>query len=232
MNLRQLFILFLLFNLICIAKLSAGAKGAKDSTDFSNYYLLDYFKNASKDDYTLLLDSLKKYHKTDFFRLRAAYTKTDNYNPYSTDENDLFKSVYGKLDSSRYDEAAKIMQTILESNYVNIKAHMICGYIYKHMNDSALSEYHYMVYDGLLNSIIDNGDGISPKTAYIVIDTDEEYSLFTAFGMTSNEQSLMHSDGHSFDLLESVEEKTGKKYNLYFNVDLSFKFLLNQYKDH
>lgn len=231
MTLRQLFMFILFISSICFANTSSDTTGVKDSTVFTNYQMLDYIYNASEKDYPLLLDSLKKYHTTNFFKLRAAYTKTDNYDPYSTRESDLFKSAYKQMDSSRFDEAAKIMQTILESNYVNLRAHMFCGYIYKQLKDTVLSEYHYRVYDGLLNSITDYGDGFKPKTAYIVISTTEEHELLSAYGMTSNQQQLINADGHMFDLLKSVEEKTGKKYDVFFNVDVFFKYLSNHLKN-
>ncbi|MDP4176402.1 MAG: DUF4919 domain-containing protein [Bacteroidota bacterium] len=222
---RHLFIFILLFSSICFAKTPTDTTEVKDSTLITNYQILDYINNASKDDYPLLLDSLKKYHTTDFLKLRAAYTKTDNYDPYSINESEFFMSANSKVDSSKYDEAAKIMETLLETNYINLRAHLFCGYIYKQMKDSALSEYHYMVYEGLLNSILDYGDGRNPRTAYIVTSAGDEKILLYAFGMKSNEQQLINTDGHMFDLLKSVDKKTGKEYDIYFNVDVLFKHL-------
>jgi hypothetical protein len=55
------------------------------------------------------------------------------------------------------------------------------------LGDSLKSEYHYNIYDGLLNSIYDSGDGISPETAYIVITTKEEYDFLNWFGLQFND---------------------------------------------
>lgn len=192
----------------------------KDS--ISNYFLFDYINSLTEEDYITQLDSIKKGESSDFFTLRMAYTKTNDYSPYQSDISDSLKKALLLIDSLRFENALSILKSIQDYNFVNIPSHLYCGYIYNELGDSLKSEYHYTVYDGLLNSIYDSGDGTSPKTAYIVITTKEEYDFLNWFGLEFNRQNLLNSNGYSFDLMEVTDPETKENFEIYFNIELAF----------
>lgn len=191
----------------------------------SNYFLFDYIKSLSEDDYYIKLDSIKNRLSSDFFALRMAYTHTDNYSPYGIDESDSLKKASELIDSSKFDSAILVLNRVYDTNFVSIPAHLYLGYIYNQLGDSVQSNFHYYIYNGLLNSIYQSGDGQSPETAYIVISTKEEYNFLSWFNLQVNSQSLVAKDAYSFDLMKVTDKNSGGKFEIYFNIELAFSLL-------
>lgn len=196
-------------------------EGAEQDS-ISNYFLFEYINSLTEEDYITKLDSIKKGESSDFFTLRMAYTKTKEYSPYESDISDSLTKALLLIDSLRFEKALSILKSIQDYNFVNIPSHLYYGYIYNELGDSLKSEYHYNIYDGLLNSIYDSGDGISPKTAYIVITTKEEYAFLNWFDLQFDRQILLSSDGYSFDLMDVTDPETKENFEIYFNIELAF----------
>ena len=223
-----LLLLTLLFLFSCSAQKEVikneipAEKDAVKIDTTSNYFLFDYINNFTKDDYQKKLDSIKNGASGDFFTLRMAYTKTPEYSPYNTGASLTLKSVEAALDSAKYDQALKMVNSILSDNFVNIRAHLYGGYIYKQLNDTDQSDFHYWCYEGLINSILYSGDGKTPKTAFIVITTKEEYEILYYYRLSFSQQSLINADGHSFDILQAKDNTINEEYEIYFNIDIPF----------
>ncbi len=112
----------------------------KDNNTFeqdslSNYLLFEYVNSLTEADYYTLLDSVKAETSNDFFTLRMAYTKTDDYSPYDIEMNDSFKKIRTLIDQDNFDDALRIIEEIHAYNFVSITSHLFCGYIYKQKND-------------------------------------------------------------------------------------------------
>jgi hypothetical protein len=191
----------------------------------SNYYLFDYINNLDSSDYYTLLDSIKNNTSSDFFALRMAYTKTGDYTPYDSRMGKLYDRITTLLDSAAYSQATLLCDSILQHKYVDALVHLYLGYIYLQNGDSLRSDYHYDCYDGLLGSIEESGDGRAPKTAYIVIDTREEYVFLDWYDLEVKSQSLLSEDGYSFDLLDAYDPQQDKDFEVYFNVQIPLDYL-------
>jgi hypothetical protein len=196
-----------------------GQKVKADTT--SNYILFDYIALLTEDDYYSLLDSVKDELSSDFFTLRMAYTKTKIYNPYDIEFDDLRKEIKLYIEEENFEKALETANIILEKRYIDIKTHSYCSYIYKKLNDSAKSNYHYDIYNGLLNSIYFSGDGKSTKNAFIVIEVSEEYDLLNWLELKFGGQSLVIKDGYSFDIIKTFDKN--RETELFFNIDLALK---------
>jgi hypothetical protein len=196
----------------------------------TNYHLFDYINSLNSDIYFRLLESIKKEISTDYFTLRMAYTKTQVWNPYDAELSAKYNTIRSLIDSSELTAALKITENILEQRFVDIDAHLYNGYIYKKLGDVAKSDYHYKINKGLIESICASGDGKSAQTAFIVISTTEEYCLLSWFKLHSDQQALLTADGHNFDLLKAIDQKTKKEYDIYFNIDLPFSQLSKNFK--
>jgi hypothetical protein len=85
------------------------------------------------------------------------------------------------------------------------------------------AEFHRTVFRGLVSSIRNSGDGKSPETAWVVINVHEEYVILRILGFTPGEQSLLHNNGHSYDVMKVKNAKDGTGQTFYFNVDIPFK---------
>ncbi|HEX2984500.1 MAG TPA: DUF4919 domain-containing protein, partial [Ignavibacteriales bacterium] len=210
---------------IFLSAQNAANPERNDTTQASNYILLDIADQITEDDYNKLLDSLKRYHTTDYLELRMAHTKTDSYDPYSTEASIMFNKANALLAKGKYEKGLAIIEDILDNNYVNLKAHLWASLIYYELQDSVKGQYHKNIYDGLFESIILNGDGRGTKTAYIVIDINEEFDILEAYNLENASQNSIESDGHSFDRIEVNEKDKKEVINIYFNIDLPIAYL-------
>jgi hypothetical protein len=220
-NLRKFFLLNLVFLIAC----SSTQKGLKtrETNNISNYILLDYVDLLSAKDYYPLLDSIKNGKSNDFFTLRMAYTKTEEYNPYSVELDELRNSIEFNIEEKRFEKALEIADKILGNRYIDIKTHLYCAKIYKQLNNNEKADYHYNIYDGLLNSIYFSGDGRSAETAFIIMEISEEYDLMKWLDFEYSKQYLMLQDHYSFDIFEVFDEN--EKTELFFNTALALKRL-------
>jgi hypothetical protein len=73
-----------------------------------------------------------------------------------------------------------------------------------------------------LRSIFESGDGRGFDTAFVVIDTREEYAVVEALGLRPTQQALMEGRGSKFDVLTVSHPETGQTAQMFFNIDLVF----------
>lgn len=186
-----------------------GAEAVKDGTDY--YALLKRLKNGDT--------------SVNFTALRYAYTKTLEYAPYNrTDKKAMFEA----LNNREFEKAAQHAQSILEKNYLDLDAHFISRIAYKETGNAEKQKFHSSVVKGLLDSIYDSGNGQTPETAFVVIDTEEEYFFLRIYGYNVMKSSLVKDNGRSYDKMAVEERKTGAKSVFYFNVDRPFTWLSQQ----
>jgi uncharacterized protein DUF4919 len=189
-------------------------------------------QDKSKNDaaYDALLKRVKDGDKTvDFKELRMAYADSSHYSPYGGD-GDAEKAMFAALNSEKWDEALSQSSKILEENYVNIDAHVVADIANRKKGDTEKADFHTFVAKGLIHSITSSGDGKSTDKAFVVISTDEEYTLLRLLGLRPMGQALLNENGHSFDKLTAVDPKTDDKYEFYFNIDKPYGWLGNKLK--
>ena len=75
--------------------------------------------------------------------------------------------------------------------------------------------------NAILRSILDSGDGKSPKTAYQVINTLEEYAVLDYLELEPTTQTLLTPPGESYDLF-AAKDKDGVVHSLYFDISLFY----------
>lgn len=208
-----------------VIRLSSGKKKADTTkTAFSNYSAIDYTSRYSVKDYEKLLDSLKKYNKTNFYKLRMSYTVTPGYNPVDSVEQNLFAEAEKLIGIRKYTAASAVVDSILKRNFLSLKAHLMNCNLLNQMRDSTRSNYHSMIFDGFAQAIKSTGNGEEPKSAFIVISTDEEVPFLTAIGLRAISRKTAEVDGHHFAIYD-VRNRFGKEqFFIYFNIDIPFKY--------
>lgn len=165
----------------------------------------------------------------DFKAFRVSFTKTKAYGPYGG-LGDEVKQAFVALDKKDYKSAVKNAEKALEDSYVDMDAHVAASMGYKGLDDQAKSDLHKKIYLGLINSILNSGDGKSDATAYVVIDTHEEYIVLRALGLGLGSQSLQHKGEHSFDVMDITDPKTKQSVKIYFNIDIAWKAETDMFK--
>lgn len=179
----------------------------------------------------LLSDALREPENTDFTKLRFSYTSSDGYNPYDREEVD-FSTILDDIENGKYEEVCKKLDTILVKNYLNILAHLLAAIVYKKIIDHKKFAQHQSFANGLLGSILKSGDGWSYDTAFVVISTMEEYAITIIFNLSIISQRLEKHNGSNYDILTVCEDKSGKNFDLYFNIDLPVAWLNKQVKSY
>ena len=186
-------------------------------------------KNSAQDSarrsFAALLERAKKSDATlDFKELRMAYTETADYSPYGGDR-ETRKRMFAALNAREFDAAVESAEKILAKNFVEINAHFVAYVAHRESGRAEKATFHKFMFDGLVKSITGSGDGKTAETAYVVITTDEEYTLFNILGLRPAGQSLITQNGHSFDRMTATNPKTNETVVYFFNIDKPFNWL-------
>jgi len=160
--------------------------------------------------------------KIDFKALRMASVDSNSEDSGQPDRDEYKKAVEA-FNSKKYKAAISASEKALEQGYLGIDAHMLIAVAYRESGNTEKFDFHKAVYLGLVNSILDSGDGKSAKTAYIVIDVAEEYALLRALGLDRGGQALRTDGGHKYDLLTVTDPKNNEKKEIWFNIDTVWK---------
>lgn len=175
--------------------------------------------------FALLLERAKKSDPTlDFKELRLAYTETTDYSPYGGDR-ETRKKMFAALSAKEFDSAVESAEKILAKNFVEINAHFVAYVAHRESGRAEKATFHKFMFDGLVKSITGTGDGKTAETAFVVITTDEEYTLFNILGLRPAGQSLITQNGHSFDRMTVTNPKTNETVVYFFNIDKPFNWL-------
>jgi hypothetical protein len=176
-----------------------------------------------------LLEQVKKQDpKADFQKLRMAFTKTEQYQPYSPDR-DAEKAMTTALKKEDYKKAAELAEKRIQAKYVDLLSHSIAAKAYAELKEEEKAKFHKYVYDGLLESILKSGDGKTAASAYVVIGVEEEYFAMAKLGVKLSSQALMGEKGDKFDRIDGTDQNK-EKVTLFFNVTTQFRWLEDQFK--
>jgi hypothetical protein len=182
-------------------------------------------KTHAPDKYQILLARLRQGDMTvDFLELRRAYADSPQYTDGSDPEES--KAMLNAFNKGDFNQAIEHSKKVLEKYYLDIEAHQIAFLAYREMHIQEEAEFHQRIAHGLIQAILQTGDGKSPETAWEVIATQEEYVILHVMELRPGSQSLLHASDHSYDKLEAIDPKTQQKVTLYFNIDKPMGHLL------
>jgi hypothetical protein len=125
-------------------------------------------------EYATLLASLKAGNTNiGCARLRFGYMDSPGYKQ-AKDTSDAESAMLAALNAKDYPTALKCAEEVLASEYVNIDTHFVANVANKQMGATDKAEPHRAALKGLVDSILNSGDGLSPKKAWVVISVQEE----------------------------------------------------------
>lgn len=133
---------------------------------------------------------------------------------------ELKKDMYKQMDEANYTEIINITKKMLSIDYTSMIAHKILRQTYKITGDTLNAAKYKTIQFGLMNSIIEKGDGTSCSTAWPVIRVEEEYFILSMIGAKLKSQSTS-SDGGLCDKMEVVVD--GKEKTYYFEISKVFE---------
>lgn len=138
----------------------------------------------------------------------------------ATEFKNLQNEMHQQMDKSNYEEIIKITQKMLSIDYTSMIAHKILRQTYKIIGDTSNAEKHKTIQFGLLNSIVEKGDGKTCATAWPVIQIEEEYFILQMLDAKLKQQSVDNVGGLC-DKMNVIMEGSDKTY--YFETSKVFE---------
>lgn len=180
--------------------------------------------------FDVLLERVKKEDAAvNFQELRLAFTETKQYDPYGGDR-ETRQAMFVALNGKQYDQALSSGEKILAANYLDINAHFAAYVANRELGHADKADYHKNIFQKLLKSISESGDGKTMETAFVVISTDEEYALFNFMGVRATAQALIEEKSHHYDKMTVTDPESQQSAIYYFNIDKPFDWLGNSLK--
>jgi hypothetical protein len=178
---------------------------------------------AEQSTYDALVAELKAGNTMiDYQALRFARSELPGYNPYDAlsdpDKGDLIRA----MASNDQGRVAAIANDILSRDYTDIDAHAALATVLQRRGERDEAAMELAVANGLLRSIEQSGDGMTPETAFVVVGVAEEYSFLGARGVQVAKQSLIQTDRGPVDALEVVNPQNNQRGMVYFNISRLF----------
>ena len=174
---------------------------------------------SDSDDYAKLVARAAAHDTTvDFRALRLAYLKSaarsrEDSDAVAAQQKQLFAAVAAEDAIAIRDNAIKL----LSMDYINMYGHMMLRQSCAFLHDDACTAREHFVEFGLLNSVVDSGNGKSCQSGWEVVTIHEEYFVLDMLGAHLKQQALVH-DGHGCDAM-TVDDRDGKEAVYYFNAD-------------
>ena len=132
----------------------------------------------------------------------------------------LKRDMYAQMNKSDYQKIIKITKEMLSIDYTSLIAHKILRQTYRIIGDSINAKKYKTIQFGLLRSITDNGNGKSCKTAWQVIQIEEEYFMLNMLDAKLLKQRICNKKGF-YDRLEVNTDEGNKTY--YFETSKLFE---------
>lgn len=178
-----------------------------------------------------MVDAIRSGDKTISFReLRLAADTSRNYRQ-RRDTTKEARAVQQELAAKNYAKAARDAEAVLNIDFVDIETHFAAFLAYRELGDSKNSDLHKFIFTGLLNSIVQDGDGLTTETAHMVITVHEEYVVLHALGVgLPKSQALIHQGPHSFDKIVYVDPDSNQEKTIFFNVDIPIRHETETFK--
>ncbi len=178
---------------------------------------------AEQTSYDALVAELKAGNTmVDYQALRYARAELPGYNPYDAladpNKGDLVRA----MAANDADRVEMIATEIIARDYTDIDAHAALSTVLERRGQTEQAAFELAVANGLLNSIEQSGDGMTPETAFVVIGIAEEYSLLGAKGLQVAKQSLLQTERGPVDALDVINPTNNERSTVYFNVSRLF----------
>lgn len=177
---------------------------------------------TNDDEYQSLLARMKNGDNVDYTQLRQAYAKSPDYDPYSINIGQLKSDMHEAASRGNCESALESARRILETHFLSIDAHAAAAHCYEKLGRDEQVAQEWAVARGLIQSIFQSGDGKTPETAFIVVTLEEQYTLMSAMQLQRRSKSLIHHDGHVYDMHEVIRRDAAASdttTELYFRVD-------------
>lgn len=125
-------------------------------------------------------------------------------------------------DSMQYKKAKLAGDTLLEKFPVSILGNHEMSFSLGKLNEKAQAQYHLRIYYRLLKTILGSGDGLKPKSAYIVVSYKDVYIVTQVNQMLLLKQKKVYKKKQHY--VVATVYHNNKKKEVWFNTTLIEKY--------
>jgi hypothetical protein len=150
-----------------------------------------------------------------FTKLRMDYSHRKDFNPVWKLEDDR-KAVITAYQAKDHKKAFELSERWLAKCPVDADIHTLRSAAATALGDIKSYVHHLYFAYGLMQSVMQSGDGLTTKTAFKVISVAEEYSVLREFGAEVTRQTLTEN------VIDKMECKfpDGQTVTLYFDASI------------
>lgn len=135
----------------------------------------------------------------------------------------LKKEVYNKIKDKNYHGVIDLTKAILSIDYTSMFAHMYLQKTYKILGDTVNRNKYHDIEFGLINSIINSGNGKTCETGWHITQIEEEYFIINVvLGADFQSQSISSGGKNTCDKMV-VKTEDGKVETYYFEANKVFE---------
>jgi hypothetical protein len=135
------------------------------------------------------------------------------------------KAVFSAMNAKDFESCLNQVDVYLDTDFVSIPAHFSAMLCHAGLKNEKESNFHRYVLDGLMHSIVSDGDGKSEMSAFTTISIEEARTFLqlTDFEIESAaifESALEGGEKKNFEVYDVVSLETRIKSKLYFDISI------------
>ena len=159
----------------------------------------------------------------DYTAFRFAYAASESFTPIPFDDDG--EALDDAMARGDWSAAAAVLDRLLPRGYARAHLHLYAIIVYRALADPRAA-HHEAVYDGLIESILQSGQG-TPDAPWVVISVEEEYAVLGALRLLSGEQDLLPVGDRQLDCISTVprDDPSATPVDLHFDVTLAYEAL-------
>ncbi len=170
------------------------------------------------DRYAALLDiASKDINQADFAAIREAYTQSPGYAPYAPPI--AMDELRAALQAQDWARAGYIAVELLKVDFLQTEVHGALAQVFEQGGRPDKAAWHLAFANGLVNALMNSGDGFLFETAIKVVNVREEYEALRLLGLSVVRRRLvLHKDRH-YDVFLVRDEK-GRQVTIHFDAEV------------
>jgi len=159
----------------------------------------------------------------DYTALRTEYGARDDFEAVCVD-GQPFPELARQARDSAWPEIVATTGVWLESCPVDIDSHFLRAVALKEVGRFEESELHVEWYKGLVQSVLESGDGKTPESAWVIISVQEKFAMLRVLRAKSADKKPLEGGVEALE----VERQDGTRFVVYFDSSAHFRRLESQ----
>jgi len=120
------------------------------------------------------------------------------------------------------DQALAMARARISGVWTDFMAHIVAQLALEKLGKQEEAGREQRITAAIISSIAGGHKGTNAADSFNAVNVAEEYRLLFLLHWKFEGQSLVNKDGHSFDVFDVTDLKTGQKRQLWFNIDVFF----------